>query len=102
MQCKNVDKFNITLATPTGTDVMMLGVWVGFPLVQGGWSCQLLIGRSGLTDENSTIAKNELQALTAGSNLGWTVSKALEDSRNKRIFGNLIDVEKFSAHRDDR
>ena len=30
------------------------------------------------------------------------VSKALEDSRNKRIFGNLIDVEKFSAHRDDR
>lgn len=32
------------------------------------------------------------------------VSKALEDSRNKRIFGSLIDVEKFSAHQaqDDR
>ena len=67
------------VAVDAATDVMMLGVWVGFPLVQGGWSCQLLIGRSGLTDENSTIAKNELQALTAGSNLGWTVSKALED-----------------------
>ena len=30
------------------------------------------------------------------------VSKALEDSRNKRIFGSLIDVEKFAAHQDDR
>lgn len=30
------------------------------------------------------------------------VSKALEDSRNKRIFGVLIDVEKFAAHQDDR
>ena len=30
------------------------------------------------------------------------VSKALEDSRNKRIFGSLIDVEKFSSHQDDR
>ena len=30
------------------------------------------------------------------------VSKALEDSRNKRIFGSLIDVEKLNAHADDR
>ena len=30
------------------------------------------------------------------------VSKALEDSRNKRIFGSLIDVEKLNAHTDDR
>ena len=29
------------------------------------------------------------------------VSKALEDSRNKRIFGSLIDVVKYSAHHDD-
>jgi len=30
------------------------------------------------------------------------VSKALEDSRNKRIFGSLIDVEKLNTHADDR
>ena len=30
------------------------------------------------------------------------VSKALEDSRNKRIFGSLIDVEKYAARQDDR
>ena len=30
------------------------------------------------------------------------VSKALEDSRSKRIFGSLIDVVKLNAHSDDR
>lgn len=30
------------------------------------------------------------------------VSKALEDSRNKRILGSLIDVEKLNSHSDDR
>ena len=39
----------------------------------------MLISRSGLADPNSTIPKNELQSLCSGSNLGWTVKKALED-----------------------
>ena len=30
------------------------------------------------------------------------VSKALEDSRNKRIFGSLIDVEKLTSHSEER
>ena len=30
------------------------------------------------------------------------VSKALEDSRNKRIFGVVIDVEKYSSHHEER
>merc|ERR1719415_203352 len=29
------------------------------------------------------------------------VSKALEDSRNKRIFGSVIDVEKYSSHHEE-
>ena len=69
-------------------EMVMLGVWIGFALLGGGWSCQLLIGRSGLTDENSTIPKNELQALTSGSNLGWTVMKALEGWIMEKIVGS--------------
>ena len=59
-------------------EMIIVGVWIGFPLIGGGWSCQLLIARAALADENSTIPKNELQGLTAGSNLGWAVEKALE------------------------
>ena len=35
--------------------------------------------------ENSTIPKNELQGLTAGSNLGWAVEKALEGWIKEKI-----------------
>ena len=59
-------------------DMIMLGVWIGFPLLEGGWSCQLLIARSALADENATIPKSELQGLCSGSNLGWAVEKALD------------------------
>ena len=38
-----------------------------------------LIARSALADENSTIPRNKLQVLCSGSNLAWTVEKALED-----------------------
>jgi hypothetical protein len=43
-------------------EICMMGIWIGFQLITGGWSCQLLIARSALADENSTIPKNELQA----------------------------------------
>ena len=57
----------------------MMTVYTGFELLGGGWSCQLLISRPALADPNSTIPKNEFQVLCSGSNLGWTVHKALED-----------------------
>jgi hypothetical protein len=63
----------------------MMGIWIGFQLITGGWSCQLLIARSALADENSTIPKNKLQALCSGSNLGWTVEKALEGWIDEKI-----------------
>ena len=68
-------------------EMAMVGVWIGFPLLGGGWSCQHLIGRSALTEENSTIPKNELQALTSGSNLGWTVMKALDGWIKEKVVG---------------
>ena len=66
-------------------EMIIVGVWIGFPLLGGGWSCQLLIARAALADENSTIPKNELQGLTAGSNLGWAVEKALEGWIKEKI-----------------
>ena len=59
--------------------ILMMSVYIGFERLGGGWSCQLLITRSGLADPNSTIPKNELQSLCSGSNLGWTVEKDLEN-----------------------
>ena len=57
-------------------EMIMLGVWIGFPLRGGGWSCQHLIGRIDLADENSTIPK-KLQGLTSGSTiaLSWTMAE---------------------------
>ena len=39
-------------------DVKIVGVWCRFRLRDGGYSCQLLIGRSLLADEDGTIPKN--------------------------------------------
>ena len=44
---------------------------------EGGYSNQLMIGRGLLPNEDSTIPKRELEALTAGSNLAWIVRSAL-------------------------
>ena len=62
-----------------------MGVWSGFRLKEGGWSCQLLIARSSLAAENSTIPKNELQALCSASNLGWTVERSLDDWVDEKV-----------------
>ena len=51
----------------------------------GTWSCQLILGRALLTAEDSTIPKNELTALTAGSNLTWLVRKALKEWEDQFI-----------------
>ena len=60
-------------------NIIMIGVWVGFKRKDGSWSCQHLIGRPLLAKNESTIPKNEMQALTAGSNLQWVVQQALQD-----------------------
>ena len=56
-----VDAINTKLRTLNGGDaaspVVMMGSWGGFERSNGDWSCQLLLGRSILADENLTIPK---------------------------------------------
>ena len=68
---------NLIVAVDAAEPMKMVGAWGRFRLESGLFSCQLLIGRGLLTDEDSTIPKNELDALTMGSNLGWIVRQAL-------------------------
>ena len=82
-------KARIIVMADAALEVCMCGVWCGFKLKEGGWSCQLLIARSMLVSETSataaTIPKNELQALCSASNLGRVVEKALEDWVEEKI-----------------
>merc|ERR1711888_7936 len=57
----------------------MVGSWGCFERSNGSWSCQHLLGRSIMADENSTIPKLELEGLCGASNMKWIISKALED-----------------------
>ena len=57
--------------------LLVMETWGGFKLKEGGYSNQFLIGRGLLPNEDSTIPKRELDALTAGSNLTWMVRAAL-------------------------
>ena len=59
--------------------VIMVGTWGGFRRRNGSWSCQLILGRNVLADENSTIPKKELNALCGASNMCWIVRNALAD-----------------------
>ena len=59
----------------------LLVVWscVGFKRRNGQWSCAYLIGRSLLTPTDSTIPKDELEALVAGSNMCWLLRNLLSN-----------------------
>ena len=58
--------------------IKVAGVWVRFRLKSGKFSCQHLIGRSMLGDENSTIPKQELESLTMCSNMGLITRQTLD------------------------
>ena len=71
-------KMDLIVAADASEDVKIVAAWGRFRLDNGKFSCQLIIGRSLLADEDSTIPKQELEALTMGSNLSWIVRQALE------------------------
>ena len=72
-------KMNLIIAGDSAKEfVKICGVWARFELEDGLFSCQHLISRSLLGDEDSTLPKQELEALTMASNLGWIVRKMLE------------------------
>ena len=70
-------KMRLITSVDAAMEILMVGVWSGFRRPGGVWSCQLLIGRTLLADEDSTIPRNELQSLCGGANLSWVVKKAL-------------------------
>ena len=72
-------KMRLIAACDASNSVKIMGVWAGFKRKGGMYSSQLLIGRSLLSREYSTIPKEELEALTAGSNLLWMCRSALGD-----------------------
>ena len=58
--------------------VKIVAVWGRFKLPNNRYSYQLIIGRSLLGDEDSSIPKEELESLAMCSNLGWIVRNMLE------------------------
>ena len=71
-------EMNLIVAVDASQEVKIVGAWARFRLKSGDFSCQLVIGRSLLVHEDSTIPKNELDALAMGSNLGWILRQTLE------------------------
>ena len=76
----------IALTDATKTN-MILGVWGGFELPDGTYSCKLIIGRSILA-KDTTIPKLELDGICSGANLGWIVRNALKGWRFEYLQGS--------------
>jgi hypothetical protein len=73
-------------------EICMMGVWIGFQVITVGWSCQLLIARSALAGDNSTIPKNELQALCPGSNLGGIDEKIVASDSTIALYWTIAEM----------
>ena len=71
-------EMDLIVAVDAAQHIKMVGAWARFRLTTGDFSCQLVIGRSLLAEEDASIPKNELEALTMGSNLGWILRQSLE------------------------
>ena len=56
--------------------IIMTGIWGGFELPDGSYSCRLIIGRSILSSD-ITIPKLELDGICAAANLSWVTRTAL-------------------------
>ena len=72
-------KMRMLILVDAAKMLIVTGVWVGFKLKSGGWSCSYLIGRALLTAEDSTTPKDELNGLTCGGNMCFIVREALEN-----------------------
>ena len=68
----------LVCAVDAANDLKAAAVYARFLRTNGEYSSQLLIGRSLLAKENSSIPKEELEATTIGSNLMSITRKALD------------------------
>ena len=71
-------KLRLIKASDAAKPATMVGVWGGFLLTSGKYSCRLIIGRS-LLSADTTIPRLELDAANSVANLGWFVELALKD-----------------------
>ena len=74
-----VDKnLRLIALSDAGQAAIMVGVWGGFLLPNGNYSCRLVIGRS-LLSADTTIPKLELEGANSVANLGWFVRMCFKD-----------------------
>ena len=71
------EKMRLLVLVDAAKMLIVSGVWVGFKLKSGDWSCSYLIGRCLLTAEDSTTPKDELNGLTCGGNMSFLVRESL-------------------------
>ena len=77
-------KLRLIKASDAAKHATMVGVWGGFLLPSGKYSCRLIIGRS-LLSADTTIPRLELDAANSVANLGWFVDLALKDWETSSI-----------------
>ena len=77
------DIARLILTVDAATEVINITIYIGFKRVDGSWSCDHLLGRCALSDH--TLARNEMQSMTAGSNLVWVVMSALSGNVGEQI-----------------
>ena len=71
-------KLQLVACVDAANELKIAAVYARFLRRNGEYSSQNVIGRSLLVKENSSIPREELEALTIGSNLLWMVRKSLE------------------------
>ena len=83
-------RVHLTACVDAANKLKIVGVWARFRRKCGKYSSQLLIGRS-LLSRGGTIPKEELEALTIGSNLLAVCRKALEGwLEDYSLFGDSV------------
>ena len=72
------EKMRMIVKVDAAKMLIIVAIWVGFPMKSGKWSCSYLIGRALLTAEDSMTPKDELNGLTGGCNMGFIVREGLD------------------------